>query len=145
MVAGLALALERWGTKPLAEALAPAIELARDGYPVGAYQLRFVRRLREPLTKRYPETARIQFPPADLAEPLGWRLVQAELADTLEDITGVHPFPKDVYYLDRIPAVVDAPDLAVVIGVTLLISFAAAQVPSIRAGRRDPVQAMRNG
>src|SRR5947208_6281130 len=33
-VAGLALALERWGTIPLAEALAPAIRYADEGFPV---------------------------------------------------------------------------------------------------------------
>ena len=33
-VAGLALALERWGTISLAEALAPAIRWAEEGFPV---------------------------------------------------------------------------------------------------------------
>jgi gamma-glutamyltranspeptidase/glutathione hydrolase len=37
-VAGLTLALERFGTRPLAELLAPAIELARKGHPLGARQ-----------------------------------------------------------------------------------------------------------
>ena len=65
MVAGLALALERWGTKPLAETLEPSIELAERGYPVGAYQLRFAARMREYIAPRFPDTASIQFPPAD--------------------------------------------------------------------------------
>lgn len=42
-VAGLSLALERHGTRSLAETLAPAIELARDGFPVSrdlAFSLR---------------------------------------------------------------------------------------------------------
>jgi gamma-glutamyltranspeptidase/glutathione hydrolase len=92
MVAGLALALERWGTKPLAEALEPAIELAERGYPVGAYQLRFVARLRAPLSERYPDTAAIQFPPPGPPEAsLGWRLVQADLGRTLRRIAREGP------------------------------------------------------
>jgi gamma-glutamyltranspeptidase/glutathione hydrolase len=37
-VAGMTLALERFGTRPLAELLAPAIALARKGHPLGARQ-----------------------------------------------------------------------------------------------------------
>jgi gamma-glutamyltranspeptidase/glutathione hydrolase len=91
MVAGLALALERWGTKPLAETLEPAIELAERGYPVGAYQLRFVARMREYIAPRFPETAAIQFPPADDPDPVGWQLVQSDLGRTLRAVAREGP------------------------------------------------------
>ena len=90
MVAGLALALERWGTKSLAEALEPAIELAEEGYPVGAYQLRFVARMRTYIEPRFPKTAAIQFPPEGEVEP-GWRLVQSDLGRTLRRIAREGP------------------------------------------------------
>jgi gamma-glutamyltranspeptidase/glutathione hydrolase len=86
LVAGLALALERYGTLPLARVLAPAIRLARDGVVVGAHHVGAIEGLRAKLTARFPETARIQFPaPGVNAEP-GWRLVQEDLANTLEAI-----------------------------------------------------------
>src|SRR5215813_13619570 len=39
-VAGCALALERWGSLPLSEVLAPAIALAENGFAVGRYHAR---------------------------------------------------------------------------------------------------------
>jgi gamma-glutamyltranspeptidase/glutathione hydrolase len=39
MVAGLALALERYGTLTLAEVMAPAIRLARDGFAINTYHV----------------------------------------------------------------------------------------------------------
>ncbi|MEN8184368.1 MAG: gamma-glutamyltransferase, partial [Myxococcota bacterium] len=91
MVAGLALAVERWGSRPLAETLAPAIELAEQGYPLGAYQARFISRLRAPLSQRAPDTAAIQFPPADAGDGVGWVLVQRDLGRTLARIARQGP------------------------------------------------------
>ena len=70
MVAGLALAVERWGTKPLVEVMAPAIWLAEEGYSIGAYQARWIQRMRKwaPL-ERFPETARIQWPAGPAGHP----------------------------------------------------------------------------
>ena len=60
--------LERWGTKPLAEVLAPAIALAEEGFPIG---LRHARMLgiwhRMGIAARFPETAAIQLAPAPRA------------------------------------------------------------------------------
>jgi len=94
-VAGCALALERWGTKSLAEALAPAIALAEDGVEIGPYHTRMLGFVRPRLGDRFPETARIQFPPP--GEPLrpGWRLVQRDLARTLRRIAREGP---EVFY-----------------------------------------------
>ncbi len=63
-LAGLALALERFGTMSLSEVLQPAIRLARDGFPIDSYHARMIARARDYLPpERFPETARIQFPP----------------------------------------------------------------------------------
>lgn len=94
LVAGLALALERWGTKPLAEVLAPAIALAEDGFPIGLRHARILALWhRMGLAARFPETAAIQAPAPDLAP--GWRLVQRDLARTLRAIAREGP---DAFY-----------------------------------------------
>lgn len=57
-VAGLAAALERWGTMTLADALAPAIALARDGFVADWYLALHHAKFLEELSA-YPETARV--------------------------------------------------------------------------------------
>jgi gamma-glutamyltranspeptidase/glutathione hydrolase len=90
LVAGFALALEQAGTLSLAEALAPATRLAEEGAPLGPYSAAFAAQLAAtPLVKRFPETARIQFPAGALH--LGGRIPQAELAQTLRAIAGGGP------------------------------------------------------
>jgi len=86
-VAGCVVALERWGSLPLAQVLAPAIALAEQGFPIGRYHARMIEAMRaRGVQTRFPETARIQFPPeGTLARP-GWRLVQPELGTTLRQI-----------------------------------------------------------
>lgn len=66
-----------------------------------------------------------------------------EIADLIEALTGYHPFPADVYYLDRIPAVIEPRDLAAIIGVTLVISFLFSLWPAWKASRLDALEAMR--
>jgi gamma-glutamyltranspeptidase/glutathione hydrolase len=91
-VAGCALALERFGTLPLAEVLAPAIALAGNGFEIGPYHARMIETMRGyGLAKRFPETARIQFPPEGEPAHPGWRLVQPELAATLRRIAAEGP------------------------------------------------------
>ncbi len=84
MVAGLALAVEEYGTLSLAQVLAPAIRAAEDGVVFGAYQARFLGFVQRPeFVARFPETARIQFPPGTTAST---RKRQPELARTLRKI-----------------------------------------------------------
>ena len=86
-VAGLALALERWGTLELRDALAPAIALAREGFVPDWYQALTTARYVEELTA-FPETARtylrdgraIHRPPS--LEP-GERVTYPDLARSL--------------------------------------------------------------
>ncbi len=58
MARGMAEALERFGTISLAQALAPAIELAESGYEATWYSMLVAGRYMEVLA-RYPDTARI--------------------------------------------------------------------------------------
>ncbi|MCL4685515.1 gamma-glutamyltransferase [Myxococcota bacterium] len=87
LVAGLVLAQQRWGTRPLADVLAPAIALAEDGFPIGLRHARIIEIWRGMgLAERFPETAAIQTPPPGTPATPGWRLVQKDLARTLRAI-----------------------------------------------------------
>ena len=57
-VAGLALALERFGTMTLADVIAPAVRLARDGFIADWYQALNTAKYLEEISA-FPETARI--------------------------------------------------------------------------------------
>ena len=92
LLAGLALALERYGTKSLAEVMAPAIALAADGFPISLRHARVLEAWKAMgLAERFPETAAIQLPPAGVAITPGWKLLQPELAATLRRIARAGP------------------------------------------------------
>jgi gamma-glutamyltranspeptidase/glutathione hydrolase len=87
VVAGLGLLHARFGTRPFAELVAPALALARDGYPLGAWQAELVRRSFAALEsdpagralfaeRGRPRTAGRQFKQPDLA----WVLERLALA-----------------------------------------------------------------
>ena len=59
-------------------------------------------------------------------------------------VTGTTVFDPEIYFLTRIPAVVDPAEVAQVVGLGLLLSLLATLVPSWRAARLDPVEALRN-
>jgi gamma-glutamyltranspeptidase / glutathione hydrolase len=87
-VAGLALAEQKYGSGrfTLAELIAPARELARDGIVVTAQTLQppqfdLSRRL-----ARWPSSTKIFFKPDGSDYAIGDRLVQSDLADTLQVI-----------------------------------------------------------
>ena len=84
-VAGLAFALERYGTLSLAEALAPAIRLAEDGIVVTRDLSDSLEARRERLTA-VPATAAIFFHDDGRPYQPGERLVQADLAWSLREI-----------------------------------------------------------
>jgi gamma-glutamyltranspeptidase/glutathione hydrolase len=73
---------EHYGRLPLAESLQPAIEIAREGFPVDDYY-RGLAYWRLAVLQSYPATA-AQFLPNGEVPPKGFLLKQPELADTLQ-------------------------------------------------------------
>lgn len=91
-VAGLVFALEKAGSGKftLAQLISPAIELARNGFPVSAELSDSLSKSKE-LLARWPSTMKIFFKPdGSVLEP-GDRLVQTDLANTLETIAREGP------------------------------------------------------
>ena len=84
-VAGLAMALEKYGTMSLAEALAPAIDLAENGFPLPQ---RFVDGIRDARANFEPwEASRAKFFKADGSDyQVGEIFRQPDLAATLQRI-----------------------------------------------------------
>ncbi len=62
----------------------------------------------------------------------------------LEGLTGTNLFNPEVYFLSRLPAVVQWHEVAQVIGMALVLSLLATLYPSWRAARTDPVEALRS-
>ena len=132
LLAGLALALERYGTKSLAEVMAPAIELAAGGFPISLRHVRVLEAWKATgLAERFPETAAIQLPPAGLPIAPGWKLVQPQLAATLRAIAREGP---DVFFRGRIGRAIAA-DVQRRGGV-----LAASDLASYRPILREPVR-----
>ena len=94
-VAGLALALERWGTMSLAEVLAPAIRWAEEGIPVTWHTTLTIARDLATLA-RFPATAAVWLdanghPPVTQEQQRPKRLRQEDLARTLRAIASEGP------------------------------------------------------
>lgn len=88
--AGLAEAARRYGTRPLAQLVEPAVRLARDGFVLDSFRYRSINGSRNRL-KRF-EASRRQFLLAnDSSPPPGSTLVQSDLARTLQAIADSGP------------------------------------------------------
>ena len=94
MVAGHALALERFGSIPLASVMAPAIRLAAEGVPVAWHTTLRVANVLGTM-RQYPATAAIfcpdDVPPATILHNAPAWLRQTDLARTLERIAADGP------------------------------------------------------
>jgi len=84
-IAGMAMALEKYGTFSLAEALAPAIAIAEEGFIITRTSSDYIKK-KEKRLKRYPTTAAIFFKPDGSFYEAGDRFVQNDLANTLKAI-----------------------------------------------------------
>jgi len=84
-VAGLAMALEKYGTMSLQEALAPAITYAEEGFILNERSARNIQG-REARLKRFPSTEKIFFKADGSVYETGERFVQKDLAKTLKMI-----------------------------------------------------------
>ena len=76
-----------------------------------------------------------------------WLLFCANLEtirQALMSATGTVIFDPEIYFLTRIPAVVDWWEVAQVVGLGFLLSLLATIFPSWRAARLDPVEALRH-
>jgi len=82
--AALANISDKYGRLPLAKSLAPAIRLARQGFPVTEHY-RKMAGYRLEVLRRYPQAAQI-FLKDNEVPPLGYLIKQPELAVTLEAI-----------------------------------------------------------
>jgi ABC-type lipoprotein release transport system permease subunit len=56
---------------------------------------------------------------------------------------GLELFPRQIYYLDRIPVYVDYNGLAFIVAATLLISVVFSIYPALRAAKSNPIDVMR--
>jgi len=106
-VAGLTLALEKYGSGgfKLSDLIAPAIALARDGVPV-ADELADSLPRAAPRLARFPASAKIFLKPDGAALAPGDRLVQPDLAGSLETIA--REGPRGFYEGDIAQKIVDS-------------------------------------
>jgi len=80
--------LERFGTLPLADVLAPAIGYARDGYPVLPAISRTIATVERLFRDHWPSSAAVYLPDGRVPQP-GERLRSPTLAGTYERLAGI--------------------------------------------------------
>lgn len=103
-VMGLDTALREYGTLPRGQVMAPAIRLAREGFVLTRGDTDILATKTERFRPQ-PDVARIFLRPDGAPLQPGDRLVQPDLADTLEDIARQG---SDGFYKGRIPEAVEA-------------------------------------
>ncbi|MDQ8204074.1 gamma-glutamyltransferase [Pelagicoccus sp. SDUM812003] len=94
-VAGLSAALEKYGTISLAEAIQPAIKLARNGFPVNEDLYQSLKTGKERVEKHAPHALAYFYDDEGVPFPPGHLISIPELADTLELIAKEGP---DAFY-----------------------------------------------
>lgn len=60
------------------------------------------------------------------------------------DWPGLELFPRQIYYLDRIPVFVDFKTLGFIVAMTLVVSVVFSIYPALRAAKCDPIEAIRD-
>jgi lipoprotein-releasing system permease protein len=66
------------------------------------------------------------------------------IRQAIQALSGTELFSPEVYFLSRLPAVVDPKEVAQVVAMGLVLSLLATIYPSWRAAKTDPVEALRN-
>ncbi|TXH34681.1 MAG: lipoprotein-releasing ABC transporter permease subunit [Rhodospirillaceae bacterium] len=61
----------------------------------------------------------------------------------LEGITGTNLFDQTIYFLSKLPAIVDKWEVALIVCMSLVLTLLASIYPAWRAARLDPVEALR--
>ena len=61
----------------------------------------------------------------------------------LEHFTGNSLFAPEIYFLSTLPAIVEWPEVAIIVTMALVLTFLATILPAFRAARLDPVEALR--
>jgi gamma-glutamyltranspeptidase/glutathione hydrolase len=133
-VDGVLTALARYGTRPLAELIAPAIEAARDGFPTSLRLCETIAAF-DGLLRGVPSTAEVFLPNGKLPAP-GQILRQTDLAATLEAIA---PDGRDGFYGGPFNAALLAASKAAGAG------FAPDDLPAHTTVERLPVSASYRG
>ncbi len=67
----------------------------------------------------------------------------ASIQGWLERLTSTRLFAEEIYFLSRLPAIVDPWEVASIVAMALGLSLLATVYPSYRAARLDPVEALR--
>jgi lipoprotein-releasing system permease protein len=67
-----------------------------------------------------------------------------EFLTFMRRLTGFQLFPADVYGFSNLPALVEAGDVAIICGGSLLICLLAAVFPAWHASKLNPVEALRH-
>jgi lipoprotein-releasing system permease protein len=62
----------------------------------------------------------------------------------LSKLTQTELFSPEIYFLSRLPAVIDPKEVVMVVSMALVLSLLATLYPSWRATKLDPVEALRN-
>ncbi len=122
-VLGLETALARYGTLPRARVMAPAIRLAREGFELARADTDILD-FRAAKFRQQPNVARIFLRPDGTQFQPGDRLVQSDLANTLQAIASFGP---EAFYTGKIPQAVEAASRAAG-GIITAADFAAYRI-----------------